>query len=82
VLVNAETETYSAYDRKELIGQAVESLVPGNFERNIHNIAKDTRRIPGRGLMGEGLGCAGCERTQPIPRRDQPKPAGSPEAFE
>lgn len=54
-LVNAQTEKLFGYTRKELLGQAVEMLIPERFrERHVgflHNYSK----LPTRRTMGSGL---------------------------
>jgi PAS domain S-box-containing protein len=75
VLVNAQAERMFGYDRKELLGQPVEVLVPVQYRgahvghRRGYGTAAHARP------MGAGLELYGAEGRHGVPRGDQPEPA-------
>ena len=82
VLVNAETERLFGYDRKELIGQAVEILVPGQFREKHPQHREGYTAHPRPRLMGEGLELRGLRKdaTQ-FPVEISLSPLESPEGI-
>jgi PAS domain S-box-containing protein len=58
VLVNSQTERLFGYDRRELLGQPVEMLIPEALRSRHHGHRREYSREPRPRTMGEGLDLA------------------------
>ena len=90
VLVDAETENMFGYDRLDLVGKKVETLVPlHNRDRHVQQRRPRLSNLRGSAPWGSGLPLFGLSKDEPrVPRRDQPQStqdggghSGSPVPF-